>query len=47
MKTPLLVPPINPPSLTEKVTLIEERINNYAITSLPNDIIEIRYWLML
>ena len=32
---------VDPPSLTDKQILIEERIDNYAITNLPNEIIEI------
>ena len=31
---------VNPPSLTDEQVLIEERIDNYAITNLPNEIIE-------
>ena len=39
-------PPVqlmDPPSLTDKQVLIEERIDNYGITNLPNEIIEMRY----
>ena len=31
---------VNPPSLTDKQILTEERIDNYAMTNLPNEIIE-------
>ena len=31
---------VDPPSLTDKHILIEEKIENYAITNLPNEIIE-------
>ena len=31
---------VDPPSLTDKQILIEERTDNYAITNLPNEIIE-------
>ena len=31
---------IDPTSLTDKQILVEERIDNYAITNLPNEIIE-------
>ena len=37
------VQPIDPPSLTDKQVIIEERIDNYGITNLPNEIIEMRY----
>ena len=31
---------VDPPSLTDKHILIEEKLDNYAITNLPNEIIE-------
>ena len=31
---------LDPPGLTDKVILIEEKIGNYAITNLPKKIIE-------
>ena len=31
----------DPPSLTDKQILIEERIDNYSITNLPNEVIEV------
>ena len=31
---------VDPPSLTDKQILIEEKIDNYAITNLPHEIIE-------
>ena len=31
---------VDPPSLTDNQILIEERIDNYAVTNLPNEITE-------
>ena len=39
-KQPHSTEKVDPPSLTDKQVLLEERIDNYVITYLPNEIIE-------